>query len=223
MPEAADEIDPIALAVLRRLEGNPLGSQIILGGYFALQQYAGYRRTHDIDAWWKDRASPDTEAAIRASMQTAAADEQLRLRERRFGETVSFELHDDRTKRFSFQIAVRSVQLEPPLPSAWRPLLIETIADNIGSKMNALVDRGAPRDFTDIRHVVDVGLFAAAQCWELWSRKNPREDVNVAREKVMLHLTWLETRRPLESILDPAGRERARATRAWFKEQFLSR
>ncbi len=223
MPTPADEIDPIALAVLRRLEGNSHAAEIVLGGYFALQQYAGYRRTHDIDAWWRHRALPETEAAIRGAMQSVADDEGLALTERRFGETVSFELHDSRTKRFSFQIAVRSVQLEPPRPSAWRPLLIETLADNIGSKMNALVDRGSPRDFTDVHHVVGAGLFTIAQCWELWRRKNPGEDVDVARQKVMLHLTWLEARRPLESIADSAERERAGATRAWFRDEFLKR
>lgn len=154
MPTPADDIDPIALAVLRRLEGKSHAAEIVLGGYFALQQYAGYRRTHDIHAWWKHRALPGTEGCLRAAMQGVADDERLTLRERRFGETISFEMHDGRVKRFSFQIAIRSVQLEPPRPSAWRPLLIETVADNIGSKMNALVDRGSPRDFTDIRHVV---------------------------------------------------------------------
>jgi hypothetical protein len=102
-------------------------------------------------------------------------------------------------------------------------LLIETPADNIGSKMNALVDRGSPRDFTDIGHVVGVGLFTIEPCWELWSRKNPGEHIDIARQKVMLHLTWLEARRPLESIIVPAERERAGATRAWFKDQFLIR
>ena len=71
-------------------------------------------------------------------------------------------------REFSFQIALRSVELEPTLISPWALILIEMLSDNVGAKMNALVDRGAPRDFTDIRKIVSAGLVTTARCWELW-------------------------------------------------------
>jgi hypothetical protein len=71
-----------------------------------------------------------------------------------FSADTSFELADTERKVFSFQIALRSLELEPPEPSQWQPILIESLADNVGSKMNALVQRGAARDFLDIREVV---------------------------------------------------------------------
>ena len=49
-------IDPRAEKVLSLLAGKIEASEIVLGGYFALQHYAAYRRTHDIDAWWKTQA-----------------------------------------------------------------------------------------------------------------------------------------------------------------------
>ena len=215
------EIDPLAEKVLEALSGKPEASEIVLGGYLALQQFVDYRRTHDIDAWWRTRASTAAKAAIREAMQQVAATEGYELRERCFGDTASFELCRESKRRFSFQIAVRSVELEPPVVSAWPPLLIETLRDNVGSKMNALVDRGAPRDFLDIMHVVKGGLSNAAECWELWSKKNPGTSVDVAREKALHHLLAIEMRRPLESISDPHQQAQALETRDWFRREFL--
>src|SRR5205085_6108341 len=103
----------------------------------------------------------------------------------------------------------------------WPPIQIETLADNIGSKMNALVDRGAPRDFLDIRAIVQQGLMAASQCWDFWARKNSGQDLTAAKQKVLLHLDALEARRPLESIKSPDERRHMQATREWFRRDFL--
>src|ERR1051326_7293894 len=97
-------IDPLAGKVLELLAGKPEAAEIVLGGYFALQHYAAYRRTHDIDAWWKTRAHAATEQVIRTAMQQVATAEGLELRERRFGETVSWELIRQGQRQFSFQI-----------------------------------------------------------------------------------------------------------------------
>ena len=215
-------IDPRAEKVLALLADKPEAAEIVLGGYFALQHYADYRHTHDIDAWWKTRANPDAEAVIREAMQCVADDDGYELKERRFGETVSFELVKGGRREFSFQIAVRSIGLEEPVTSAWPPVLIETLTDNVASKMTALVDRGAPRDFTDIKHVVDEGLITVEGTLDLWCRKNPGGDREAAKQKVVLHLAGIESRRPLSSLQDAAERERARATRDWFKREFLT-
>jgi len=216
-------IDPLAEQILQQLSRRPEASEIILGGYFALQHYVDYRRTYDIDAWWRLRASLAAEQAIRQVTATVAAENHLEFRERRFGETISFELLTQGKKRFSFQIAVRSVGLEEPVESAWPPILIETLSDNIGSKMNALVDRGSPRDFTDVKHVIDAGLKTVLECWQLWSRKNPTGDSLAAKQNVLIHLAAIEARRPLHAIADSTERERARLTREWFRQSFLER
>ncbi len=215
------QMDARAEKVLSLLSGKVEAAEIVLGGYFALQHYAGYRRTHDIDAWWKTRASAAAEQVIRAAMQQVANEEGYELKERKFGETVSFEMTRGGRKEFSFQISVRSVELEPPVASAWPPIFIETLADNVASKMNALVDRGAPRDFTDIKHVIDEGLVTVEGAWNLWCRKNAGGPSEAAKQKVLLHLAGLEGRRPLASIRDGAERERARETREWFRREFL--
>jgi hypothetical protein len=221
VPSKPGNLDPLAEKVLDALTGRPEAAEIVLGGYVALQHYADYRATHDLDAWWRISPSAGTEQAIREVMQQVARATDHQLGERRFGETISFELRRNGKKRFSFQIAVRSVELEPPVASAWPPILIETLRDNIGAKMNALVERGAARDFVDIRHVVTSGLTTPAECWALWGRKNPGQPVESAREKVLFHLGGLEARRPLAAIRDSAERARAKETREWFRREFL--
>lgn len=215
-------LDPLAERVLSLLAGRAEAGEIVLGGYFALQHYLDYRQTHDIDAWWRGRADPAAERVIREAMQRVAADEGLELRERRFGDTASFELLQAGRPRFSFQVSVRSVALDPPQPSAWPPILIETLADNIGAKMNALVSRGAPRDFLDVKMAVDAGLVTTARCWELWQAKNPGAPVEGAKQNLLFHLAGIDARRPLETIVDPAEREHAALVRCWFRGAFLS-
>lgn len=211
-------LHPLATEVLQKLSAHRAAAEFVLGGYFALQHYTDYRQTHDIDAWWRGRSSPEAEAALRSVMSGVAATHGYTLRERSFGETLSLELYRGSERAFSFQVAVRSVGLEEPVASAWPPILIETLRDNVGSKMNALVNRGAPRDLRDIRHVVGAGLLSTRECWELWRRKNPEQTVESARQKVLHHLETLDTRRPLAGIPDPAERDAARATRLWFRE-----
>ena len=215
--------DPLAERVLSLLAGQPAAGQIVLGGYFVLHQHVPYRTTHDIDAWWKDRADPAAERAIRRVMEQVSTEQGMELRERRFGETLSFELLAAGQARFSFQIAVRSISLEDPQPSAWPPILTETLADNLASKMNALVDRGAPRDLVDVWMAVDAGLVSVARCWALWQAKNPGASVDAAKQNVRLHLAGLEARRPLEAIDDSQARERARRVRQWIREELASR
>jgi hypothetical protein len=215
------QLDPLAEEVLARLAGRPEAAQIVLGGYFALKHYLDYRQTHDIDAWWQSRAGHEAVSAIEQVMGQVAAERGLGFAKRVFGDTMSFELLREKKRVFSFQIAVRSVELEPPIQSPWPPVLIETLADNIGAKMNALVDRGAPRDFADIRHVTESGLLDVRQCWDLWQRKNPGADETAAKEKVRLQLAAITARRPLESIADPNLRREAAATRQWFSTKFI--
>lgn len=214
-------LDPLAEKILARLAGRPEVSEIVLGGYFALQHYLDYRRTHDIDAWWKTRANHSTELAIEEAMCSVATEEALEFQKRTFGDTLSFEMLRANRRVFSFQIAVRSVELASPVDSPWPPMLIETLADNVGAKMNALADRGSPRDFLDIRRVVEAGLVSILRCWELWQGKNPGSPCDAAKDKVRLHLAALEARRPLDSITDAAERNQARATRDWFRTEFL--
>lgn len=224
-PERPREIDPLAEAILARLQSYPVARFIVLGGYFALKHYHDYRITHDVDAWWADDSREsdreEVRAALKAVIEPVADERGLTLNHRRFGDTESWELLRAGAKVFSFQIASRTVRLEPPVPSPWPPLLIETFVDNVASKMNALVQRGAPRDFTDIRQLVTAGHLSPDECWDLWRRKNPDLDFAAARLEVARHLHELELRRPLETLTDPARREQARQTRDWFRTVFL--
>ena len=84
-------LDPLADEILTMLSAQRESEHIVLGGYFALQHYVSYRKTHDIDAWWRDRAIPSAEEIIRSVMKTVAEQHGYELRERKFGETLSLD------------------------------------------------------------------------------------------------------------------------------------
>jgi hypothetical protein len=220
VPRAPAVVHPFARAFLERLQDRPEAAAFVLGGYFALQHYLEYRQTADVDAWW--RGAPERAAldAAREEFAKTAAAFGYGVRERTWGETTSLDALDtDRRTVFSFQVASRSVELAAPIPSPWGGLLIETLDDNLGAKMNALVARGAPRDFVDIKAAVDGQLTTIDRLWALWRAKNPGLADADARLAVRHRLASLIARTPLDAL--PAERrDDAAALRAWFRDVF---
>ncbi len=220
-PVKPERLDPFAAAFLAELQREPAAEAFILGGYFALKHYLDYRETADVDAWWRSREEPVALDAARRALTTAARAVGYEVRERRWGETISLEALDGARKVFSFQVAVRSVELEAPLPSPWGAVAIETLDDNVASKMQALVARGAPRDFVDIKAVVDAGLLTVGRCWELFAAKRSGMTIDDARLRVQAHLMRIEARLPLDRVPEER-RSAAAALRSWFRERFTT-
>ncbi|HZO93233.1 MAG TPA: nucleotidyl transferase AbiEii/AbiGii toxin family protein [Candidatus Baltobacteraceae bacterium] len=224
-PKKPRDTDPFAAAFLERLQDRPEAAEFVLGGYFALKHYLDYRETGDVDAWWRSREDPAALAAARDAFIATANAFGYTFRERSWGETVSLEAVDGNRRVFSFQVAVRSIELAQPIPSPWGRFPIETLEDNVASKMVALVARGAPRDFVDVKHVVDAGLMTPERCWALWAAKEPGEvspaTIDEARLRVKMHLAAIEARMPLARI--PADRKRAAAElRSWYRDTFTA-
>lgn len=218
-PRKPEHTDPFAEAFLRRLGSRPEAAEFVLGGYFALKHYLDYRETGDVDAWWLSRLDPAALDVARKAFAQTAAEFGYTVGERAWGETISLDAIDGSRRAFSFQVAARSVALSSPVPSPWGSFPIETLEDNVASKMVALVQRGAPRDFIDIKQVVDAGLLTADRCWELWAAKNPGADIDQARLEIEIHLEAIEARMPLDSL--PAERrDEAARLRAWYHDEF---
>jgi len=144
---------------------------------------------------------------------------------RSWGEVVSVELTQEGQRVFSFQIAHRSAQLEPSRPIPWTAVLLDSLKDLVASKMVALVERGAPRDFLDIYTLCQADVVMPAQSWALWRERQQRAgndiDASRARLAVQTHLARITAHRPLERIPESADQEAARQMRAWFKKEFL--
>lgn len=128
-PERPSNLDPLAEALLSGLQDCPACHHLVLGGYFALKHYCDYRVTHDLDAWWSEESlAADREtvrAALRGVLESLASQHKLTVNCRRFGDTESWELLREGQKVFSFQIAQRTLQLEPYVTSPWPPIRIE--------------------------------------------------------------------------------------------------
>ena len=209
---------------LRALSEESLGHKISLGGALGLQHYLDYRPTHDVDAWWDPSANTeDRERVLRVIESELRGSGEVRTRQ--WGEVVSIDLRVEGKTVFSFQIAARSAQLEPTTTVRWVDVSLDSLADLIASKMVALVERGAPRDFRDIYTVCAAGLTAPSECWRLWQRRQERAgsstDPHRARLAVETHLARIAQHRPLELVADPDQREEAERVRTWFAKELL--
>ena len=81
-----------------------------------------------------------------------------KVRVRAWGDVVSVELSQEGKTVFSFQIADRTLRLEESILAGWIEVPLDSLADLVASKMNALVERGTPRDFLDIYTLCQVEL-----------------------------------------------------------------
>lgn len=224
-PQRPKQVSPYAQACLQALATSGLGKHLSLGGAFGLAHYYEYRTTHDVDAWWVEPISREGRQAI-----VTALEEALRsfgqVRTRTWGDVVSVELISNDKTIFSFQIARRSAELQAPAVGVWPGGIgVDSLPDLVASKMTALVERGAPRDFRDIYALCQSGIVSITQCWELWSERQrlANEDASRSRANLALlsHLARLEQARPLDSIEDAARRAEAERVRTWFSKEFL--
>jgi hypothetical protein len=223
-PVKPANLDPRAARLLGWMGEQPWANHIVLGGALALNHYVEYRTSHDCDAWWAGTATtPDRERILSAVAEALAGQNPgLETMRESWGDVGSVKLLEAGRAVFSFQIADRSRQLEPYLASGWGGLLIESLVDNLASKLSALVERGAPRDFLDVYTVAHRLGWTPAELWRLWQRKNPDKPAADAKLLIRVSLAGIERRRPLPTIVEPGLQAQAATVRDWFKRAFLS-
>ncbi len=209
---------------MNALAQQGLGKFLSIGGGVGLLHYLDYRPTHDIDAWWMPAATPAERVRVIDALETTLA-RWGEVRIRRWGEVVSLDLVVDGHAVFSFQLAQRTARLEPVLTLPWVEVYLDSLADLTASKMVALIERGAPRDFRDIYALCQAGLMTPAQCWDLWRQRQrlAGSDTGMARAKLAIesHLARIEQHRPLPEIADQQQRTQAVQVRNWYREVLL--
>jgi hypothetical protein len=195
-----------------------------LGGALGLLHYLDYRHTHDVDAWWVPSVTAqDREEVLKVIVD--ALQPFGEVQSRHWGEVASIELAQEGRVIFSFQIAGRSAQLQPSTSAPWIAVLLDSFPDLVASKMVALVERGAPRDFRDIYAVCQAGLTSPAECWQWWRQcqEMAGSDTNPERAHLAIetHLARISQHRPLARIGERDMREAAQRVRTWFSTEFL--
>jgi hypothetical protein len=223
-PRRPAHMPDYAEACLQALASQELGDKISLGGAFGLLHYLDYRPTHAVDAWWVPSATVEDQhrviGAIEATLRPSG-----QIRRRAWGDVVSVDLIRGSRVVFSFQIARRSAQLEPPAPAPWTDVLLDSFPDLLASKVVALVERGAPRDFRDVYALCQAGLTTPQECWGLWRRRQrlAGSDTDSARARLAVetHLARIAQHRPLREIADPTKRAEAERVRRWFAREFV--
>lgn len=223
-PHRPEHLSSYAEICLQSLADRGLGDRISIGGAIGLLHYWDYRPTHDVDAWWIPAATEKEREQVLSTLR-----ETLRpfgrVQVRRWGDVASIELVEAGSRVFSFQIANRSAQLRPPNEAPWTDVLLDSFPDLVASKMVALVERGAPRDFRDIYAICQAGLTNPAQAWQWWAERQrlagSDTDRHRARLAVETHLARIAQHRPLAGISDPEERASAEQLRNWFAGEFL--
>lgn len=223
-PSRPTHISEYAVICLRALAAQGLGDRLSLGGAFGLLHYLDYRPTHDVDAWWEPSATENDRRRVIEVVEGA-----LRpfgpVQRRTWGDVVSVELVHEGKVVFGFQIARRSAQLATSELAPWVEVLLDSFSDLVASKMVALVERGAPRDYRDIYALCQQGLTTPSKCWELWRRRQELAASDTRGERARLavetHLERIAQHRPLQQIVDPDDRVAAEQVRTWFREDFL--
>jgi predicted nucleotidyltransferase component of viral defense system len=126
---------------------------------------------------------------------------------------------------FSFKVAIRSAQLEPTTTLQWVDVALDSLPDLVASKMVALVERGAPRDFRDIYTLCQEERVSARECWRLWRERQQRAGSDLdpyrARLAIETHLSRIAQHRPLDTIAEPEQRAAAASLRNWFAQEFF--
>jgi hypothetical protein len=223
-PQQPSYLSPYARACLEALVKANLADRISLGGGLGLFHYLDYRPTHDVDAWWSESSTEAQKQAVVQALETSLSSFGS-VRVRAWGDVISVELSQDGKTVFSFQIAARSVRLEEPVLAGWIDVPLDSLADLVACKMNALVERGTPRDFLDIFRLCQAGLLSMDECWSLWRRRQALAgsdaDASRARLAIETHLERIALHRPLEQIADLGQREQALQLRDWFLSEFL--
>ena len=223
-PRRPSQLPDYSETCLSALVQAGLAHAISLGGAFGLLHYLDYRSTHDVDAWWS-RATTATERLQVITAIEAALRPFGEVSTRAWGDVVSIELNRSGGKVFSFQIAERSAQLSPSTMAPWIDVPLDALVDLVSSKMVALVERGAPRDFRDIHALCQSGLVTPEECWKLRRQRQElaRSDVDQRRARlaVTTHLARIVQHRRLDQVVDPVVRNQAERVRTWFAEVFL--
>jgi hypothetical protein len=223
-PKRPTNIPHFAEICLRALIDQQLNDKISLGGAFGLLHYLDYRSTHDVDAWWNEKTTtPEKEQVISVIETTLAQYGQVQRRV--WGDVVSIELNQENKTIFSFQIGQRTAQLQPTVSATWIDVSLDSFSDLVASKMVALVERGAPRDFRDIYALCQANLSTPRECWQLWQERQTLTGSDIDTDRVRLaietHLTRIALHRPLDEINDPEQKSEVELARSWFRKEFL--
>jgi len=223
-PQQPSHLSPYVRACLGALVKANIADRISLGGGLGLFHYLDYRPTHDVDAWWSESLTEAQKQAVVQVVEMSLTNFGS-VRIRAWGDVVSVELSQGGKTVFSFQIAARTLRLEEPVLAGWIDVPLDSLADLVASKMNALVERGMPRDFLDIFTLCQAGLLSMDECWSLWRKRQTLADSDTdvlrARLAIETHLERIALHRPLEQIADLGQREQAGQLRGWFLSEFL--
>jgi hypothetical protein len=223
-PRQPSDLSPYARTCLEALVKANLAKRISLGGALGLFHYLDYRPTHDVDAWWSEALTEAQRQEVTQTLEQALASHGD-VHVRAWGDVVSVELLQNGKTVFSFQIAARSARLEETTSAGWIDVPLDSLPDLVASKMVALVERGAPRDFLDIFTVCQAGVLSVSECWMLWQRRQSLagSDTDSARARLAIetHLERIALHRPIDQIADPTQREQAQQVRDWYSNVFL--
>ena len=190
-----------------------------------LFHYLDYRPTHDVDSWWSELLTEEQRHEVSQTLEaTLSSFGDLRVRS--WGDVISVEFILKGKLVFSFQIVSRSARLEEPISANWIDVPLDNLADLVASKMVALVERGAPRDFLDIYLLCQGEILSIGECWAFWYKRQSLAGSDTDASRVRLAIESLLERitlyRPLEEIVNFGQRKQAQQILNWYSSAFVA-
>jgi len=175
IPKSLTNFAKVCLEILSK---SSLGQFITLGGAVGLSLYHEFRTTKDVDAWWATDVSENEKESVINLIKTTLENYGY-VNIRRFGDVISLDLRQQNKVVFNFQIARRNAIIRQPIESPWSPVTLDSFDDLVASKMTALIERGAPRDFLDIYEICNKKLVTISRCWELWQEREIKRGIRL--------------------------------------------
>jgi predicted nucleotidyltransferase component of viral defense system len=198
-----------AVFVLNEIALSPITDLCIVGGV-ALNHYVSYRKTRDIDTTWiNGEPSQDTLTKLDKISQKLAKEFKLNYKRNTSSYVESFNFYKEDQKVFNIDCSIRNTykhgkNLKSP-EKTQNGIAVESLHDNILSKISALIDRGVPRDITDTLEIVrktgisfDEIMKNAADFYG-WNGKLKAEKL----ETIEHNIIGIFKRRPLKKVKNP--------------------
>lgn len=224
-------ISKYATFILTEIQKDPIDELCIVGGV-ALNHYIPYRTTDDLDtSWINGKPNLNTLRKLEIIGNKLSKEYNLIMKKEDNNTVNSFNFFNKQDEKvFSIDCSIRSKFVEKklikPLNPSIQGIQVESLYDNITSKVTALIERGIPRDITDTIEIIKKTnisfevIMTNLTNYYKWSDKEKSQKL----DKIEKNVNAIFTRRPINKFKNPkkALNTRKKIYKILFKKEYTN-